>query len=849
MQSFAQHYASVSADTTFPDALKSRLQNLAISCDFSSDNTEIYNTPFTLHELTHAISMCGQTSVGPDDIHYDFFKHLSPSALTYLLTAINELFANNTFPATWQESIIIPILKPQKDKQQAKSYRPISLTSCASKVTERMVNTRLKHFLESNDLLDKHQCGFRRGKSTTDNIIRLITDIRTGFHHKQTTVAAFLDITAAFDRVQKPALIYKLHKLGLRGHLANFIINFLTNRIFQVRCGTTLSTQTPQDQGLPQGSVLSPTLFLVMINDMCSSLKYAKYSLFADDVAIWSTHKDLYRAEERVQGGLNQIASWCEIWGFTLSAEKSAAMAFNKGRLHHPTKLLINAKPIKDVKEFKFLGVHLDIKLTFANHIQHMKNKCAKRTNLLRALAGTDWGGDRKTIIQLYTAIIRPIIEYCSIAYHGALTESLNSQIEAIQNASIRVATGAIASTRITALLADANVPTCQERRMQQLCRYVIHVKSTQNHPVQDRLKTARRARINHQVLLRYPPPYSLLDDTLSKLQFELPEIAQRPKVKPFWLKPPPKIEFLFNEKKSDLLPEEMLAKFNEFKSEQADKTFIYTDGSKQEGKIGFAMTTAHLDYNRRLPDHLSIFTAEAIALLAAVKICIHKKLRNIVICSDSKSVLQALGNTCNPTHYIISQIQDLTSETHNITFLWIPGHANIPGNEKADELAKQALTFPETQTLITKYPADDCKAILQQHIHQTRQRSWDELSPNHFHEIKPQLGFWSSSKQNSRQKEVALTRLRLGRTRLNAPWLDTLQSNICAFCNENTVPSVKHILLECSHFNLHRRHITAYCRQENVTLNLKELLGNDKPELLKLLFQYLKDTKLAGKI
>ena len=123
-----------------------------------------------------------------------------------------------------------------------------------------MVNTRLKHFSESNDLLDKHQWGFRRGKSTTDNITRLITDIRTGFYRNRTTMATFLDITAAFDRVQKPALIYKLHKLGLRGHLANFIINFLTDRTFQVRCGTTLSVQemkpvpvTPQDQGLPQG--------------------------------------------------------------------------------------------------------------------------------------------------------------------------------------------------------------------------------------------------------------------------------------------------------------------------------------------------------------------------------------------------------------------------------------------------------------------------------------------------------------------------------------------------------------------------------------------------------------------
>ena len=81
-------------------------------------------------------------------------------------------------------------------------------------------------------------------------------------------------------------------------------------------------------------------------------MKNVKYSLFADDVAIWSSHRDLYIAEERVRTGLNQIASLCEIWGFTLSAEKSAAMAFNKGRLRHPTKLLINAKPIKDVKEF-----------------------------------------------------------------------------------------------------------------------------------------------------------------------------------------------------------------------------------------------------------------------------------------------------------------------------------------------------------------------------------------------------------------------------------------------------------------------------------------------------------------
>ena len=848
MQEFAQHYASVSADSTFPPPLRSRLENLANSCDFTSNNTEIYNKLFTLHELTHAISMCGNTSVGPDDIHYEFFRHLSKESLTSLLTAINNLFVNHSFPTTWRESIVIPIPKPNKDKQHPSGYRPISLTSCASKVVERMVNTRLKHYLESHDLLDEHQCGFRRGKSTTDNIIRLISDIQTGFYSKKTTVAAFLDITAAFDRVQKPALIYKLHKLGLRGHLAHFIINFLTNRTFQARCGTTLSQTTPQDQGLPQGSVLSPTLFLVMINDMCLTAKsYVKYSLFADDVALWTTQQDHCKAEKNAQLGLDQITSWCREWGFTLSAEKSAVVTFTRSSRHTDTRLTINGKAVKEADDFKFLGVRLDRNLTFTKHIKDIKAKCAKRTNILRALTGTDWGGDRKTILQLYTAIIRPIIEYCSIAYHGSLTEGQITQIEAIQNTCIRIATGALPSTRNTALLADANMLTCQERRMQQLCRYAMNVKSTPSHPVQKCFQPLSKRSSSRRFRLRHPPLSEQLSTCLSKLQFTIPDLAPRTKVKPFWLKAPPKIEYLFTESKTTITPTEMQAKFNEFKSQQYNKTFMYTDGSKQDHKVGFALATAHLEYSRRLPDNLSIFTAEAVALLTAVKVCKRQKLSNVVICSDSKSVLQALSNVSNPTHYVVSRIQDFIPKRQDISFLWIPGHAAITGNEKADSLAKQALSLPEPINM--KYPVGDCKSILQHHMQQLRQQTWDETGPPHMHSIKPRLGFWASSKQNTRQKEAALTRLRTGRTRLNAPWLETHQYNICAFCNNNTVPTVKHILLECSDFDLHRRHITAFCRQENVTLDLAQLLGDNHPDLLSLLFRYLQDTKLAGAI
>ena len=98
-----------------------------------------------------------------------------------------------------------------------------------------------------------------------------------------------------------------------------------------------------------------------------------------------------------------------------------------------------------------------------------------------------------------------------------------------------------------------------------------------------------------------------------------------------------------------------MLNKFNEYKSQHHNKTFMYTDGSKQDHKVGFALATAYLNYSSRLPDNLSIFTAEATALLAAVQDCVRQKRNNVIICSDSKSVLQALSNTYSPKHRILN--------------------------------------------------------------------------------------------------------------------------------------------------------------------------------------------------
>ena len=166
-------------------------------------------------------------------------------------------------PDIWKEATVIPIQKHGKDNTDPINYRPIALTSCLCKSLERMINNRLTWFLESNDLLTEFQCGFRNKRGTIDHLVRLETFIRDAFIKKEHLTAVFFDLEKAYDTTWKHGIIRDLHELGLKGRLPNFIINFLSNRHFKVRVGSTLSDLQDQEEGVPQGSILSVTLFSI----------------------------------------------------------------------------------------------------------------------------------------------------------------------------------------------------------------------------------------------------------------------------------------------------------------------------------------------------------------------------------------------------------------------------------------------------------------------------------------------------------------------------------------------------------------------------------------------------------
>lgn len=181
-------------------------------------------------------------------------------------------------PEQWKHAIVVPFLKAGKPPTSPSSYRPIALTSCIAKTYESIINIRLTFLLYSKRLIDPHQCGYRKGCATTDHLVRLEQEIRDAFLYKQYCLAVFFDLEKAYDTTWRYGILRDLADLGIRGRMLNCLSDFLVKRTFQVRLGTVLSRIFVQENGVPQGCILSTTLFIVKINSVNKVIPHAVMS-------------------------------------------------------------------------------------------------------------------------------------------------------------------------------------------------------------------------------------------------------------------------------------------------------------------------------------------------------------------------------------------------------------------------------------------------------------------------------------------------------------------------------------------------------------------------------------------
>lgn len=806
---FADHFQNNSANSNYSDLfLDHKTEAEATPLDMHEDNnTDPINLPISSYELEQAMAQCPlNSSPGPDDICYAFLVHLPEEAKEYLLKIYNAIWTSQTFPSEWLKSVITPILKDGKPKAQISSYRPISLTCTMGKLLEKIINKRLMWILERRNLISPLQSGFRQGRSTIDNIINLESEIQESFANKEILVAIFFDIEKAYDMTWRFSIMRRLQQWGFRGNIMAYIKNFLSARSIQVRIGGTLSTERTLQNGIPQGSTLSVTLFLIAFNSVAEKIsRPVRSTIYADDLVIYLRGKNIKTVQDTLQSTLNALNNWTRTSGFKFSPLKTKCIVFSKQKVTSTPKLTLYGNELTFEKEVRFLGVTLDQKLTWKSHLRQLKLRCSKVLNLMKALASHRWGADTKTLIHIYLALIRSKIDYGAIAYMTADRKLLKS-VDVIQNSALRIALGAFRSTPTDSLHCLSEVMPLDFRRDMQTLQYAIRITHDTHNPNHHFIHSNRLRTIFDQKPHLRPPFHERLKRIQSKYSIEMPLICHRTNEEYLpWIAIKTVISTELSQlNKSDTHPTILANHFKAITSRYQNYIFLYTDASKYNGDTGFAVVTPTCPKQHRLSSNCSVYTGELYAIMEAVQYAVSNQNTNYLICSDSLSALQAIRDpySTNPIVYNIRSLLYNNNDTsQKLILMFTPSHVGIAGNEKADMLAKEATRFPQDPRHNYCTPAD-AKTLFKNLI----TRAWNDYWTSCDSKLKT---IKSSVNQSlplpqSRRLQVIVNRLRLGHTRLtHSHLLSSQPATECAHCH---VPlTVHHIILDCPLHNENR--------------------------------------------
>ncbi|KAF0703491.1 putative RNA-directed DNA polymerase, partial [Aphis craccivora] len=452
----------------FIDGIKTSSENSPIISTINPKNSDQIdlNSSITFNEMETALNKCQRKSPGPDSIPYCFIINLGKIAKKLLLDIYNNIWHSGVISKEWKKGIIIPILKPGKNKHTTEGYRPITLLNTMTKIMEKIINLRLIWFLEKNEILSKEQSGFRHSRSTMDNLITIKTEIENAFKHKQILGMISLDITKAYDSVWRHRILSLLSKILTNGNMFKYITNFLKERQFQVKVSHTLSKTFNQENGIPQGSSLAVTLFLLAINEIVETIKVpVKANLFADDFNIYCRSNNLKTVQELLQIRANSLTDWSKKTGFSFSNLKSQN---NQDIPHH--------------NKIKTLGITFDSKLNWVPHLKNIRDSISQKLNIIKIISHTSWGGDSSSLLMIYKTLIRSKTDYGSILIKNAKTNHLN-MIQTKLNTAIRLSIGGFKSSPIESIRNIANEIPSNLRREKLLLLYCARTKRNINNP------------------------------------------------------------------------------------------------------------------------------------------------------------------------------------------------------------------------------------------------------------------------------------------------------------------------------------------------------------------------------
>ncbi|PNF30200.1 hypothetical protein B7P43_G08428 [Cryptotermes secundus] len=751
--------------------------NQAPAFDYENQDSFL-DSEYTIQELLYSIkNLKVRSCPGRDGIDYAIIRNLPKEALEILLEIYNDILRARVFPDDWKKYRVFFIPKPDKT-----SVRPISLASCVCKVLERMINMRISWWLEKNMKFSESQYGFRRNKGCTDNLAILTTEIIKAFEERNTVSAVFLDIKSAYDNVHCGTLMDRLKAVGFSGNLIAFIFNLVSARELEANYGG-VELKDWTYKGLPQGSVLSPTLYSLYmaglkskINQNCKILEYA------DDVAIYSVHRCSRIGVAEVEKSIQSIELYLKESGLEIAPKKCQLCIFDKkGTTEGEWEIKVQGEKVSSVKSIKFLGLHLKSNLDWEDEINAIVRKCENPMKIMNCVKHTWWGADPVILIRLYKALIRSRMEYGAFLFHK-LKKKQAQKLEKIQYRAIRGALGYRSSTPTNVMLAEAKEVPIFSRFKQLGKNYVSRCYTSTNHPMIQLLEELSALHDNPGRGENELPVISKCYKEVSPLG-HLIQSGNCPKAYDYTY------ESLFYEARVSFDEGRQIKETEDHNKEfykifqeriRTSKSFA-TDGSKMVDKPFVGLALIDINDGRRMKFRISkiasIFTAEAFAIAETLEIIEKTESgQNFTIFSDSASVLQSIGNPTkisNASH-IIHMLKDKTerleSRGKKIQFYWIPGHCGVEINERVDSQAKLAIKEGRDSQLLL--PVADLKTEWKmkgkEELHSFCQNTKQERGERYFERYyrKGSTPWFSQIKMN-RRAFVSINRMRAGHTSL----------------------------------------------------------------------------------
>lgn len=404
-----------------------------------------FMAPTTEDEVLSIIkNLKNKKSSGFDNLNVCLIKNVAKAISPILCHIFNLSFLNGIFPELLKSSVVVPILK-NRSSLKIQNLRPISLLSVFSKIIEKIVKVRLVKYLDSISFFSESQFGFRAGKSTEDALIKVVNMIYSDLNDGNKVSGLFIDFRKAFDLVDHNILLAKLEAIGVRGPMLNWFKTFLIGRKQQVKINNVLSSSLLVKAGVPQGSVIAATLFLVFINDFLKKQFLGIASAFADDIAIFYPGKNINQIFTNISEDLLILKTWCMQNKMIINVDKTKYMNFdcrgflfeNVLKFHdlNCTGRDCNCPIIERVEQYQYLGILLDDKLTWEKYTTVLANKLKSSIRTFYFLNNIC---SEHLMKSLYFALIHSRLQYAIHCWGGTFKYN-TEKLRVIQNFFIRI--------------------------------------------------------------------------------------------------------------------------------------------------------------------------------------------------------------------------------------------------------------------------------------------------------------------------------------------------------------------------------------------------------------------------